>query len=171
MITKGCDQKWRSSRSRFREAKRPITCAARPDGWIKRRPSGVALWPRSKKHLLDWRRGLPKASFKMERNLGRIQDSLPQAADLNERGGVKDSKEGPRLVWRQKPEQKQWLEARERAHLQRTNLTRNAAADLWKRVHAVVGSRSAISHPQERVGHPAALSSAEVASPRGHKIT
>ena len=46
---------------------------------------------------------------------------------------VKDSQEGPRLVWRQKPEQQQWLEAREGAYLLRTNLTVNGAADLWKK--------------------------------------
>jgi hypothetical protein len=32
-----------------------------------------------------------------------------------------------------KPEQQQWLEARERAYLLRTNLTVNGAADLWKK--------------------------------------
>lgn len=46
---------------------------------------------------------------------------------------MKDSKEGPRLVWRQKPEQQQWLEAREGAYLLRTNLTVDGAADLWKK--------------------------------------
>ncbi len=46
---------------------------------------------------------------------------------------VKDSKEGPRLIWRQKPEQQQWLEAREGAYLLRTNLTVDGAADLWKK--------------------------------------
>jgi hypothetical protein len=70
--------------------------------------------------------------FKMERNLGRIQASHPQVADLYEMA-VKDSKEGPRLVWRQKPEQQQWLEAREGAYLLRTNLTADGAADLWKK--------------------------------------
>jgi len=70
--------------------------------------------------------------FKMERNLGRIQASHPQVADLYEMA-VQDSKEGPRLVWRQKPEQQQWLEAREGAYLLRTNLTVDGAADLWKK--------------------------------------
>ena len=46
--------------------------------------------------------------------LGRIQASHPQVSDLHEMA-VKDSKEGARLVWRQKPEQQQWLEAREGA--------------------------------------------------------
>ncbi len=46
---------------------------------------------------------------------------------------VKDSKEGLRLIWRQKPEQQQWLEAREGAYLLRTNLTVDGAADLWKK--------------------------------------
>jgi transposase len=70
--------------------------------------------------------------FKMERSLGRIQASHPQVADLYEMA-VKDSKEGPRLTWRQKPEQQQWLEAREGAYLLRTNLTVDGAADLWKK--------------------------------------
>jgi transposase len=70
--------------------------------------------------------------FKMERNLGRIQASHPQVADLYEMA-VKDRKEGPRLVWRQKTEQQQWLEAREGAYLLRTNLTVDGAADLWKK--------------------------------------
>jgi transposase len=64
--------------------------------------------------------------------LGRIQASHPQVADLYEMA-VKDSKEGPRLVWQQKPEQQQWLEAREGAYLLRTNLTVDGAADLWKK--------------------------------------
>src|SRR5260370_4427020 len=46
---------------------------------------------------------------------------------------VKDSQEGARLVWRQKPEQQQWVEAREGAYLLRTNLTADGAADLWKK--------------------------------------
>src|SRR6266446_1147491 len=56
----------------------------------------------------------------------------PQVADLYEMA-MKDSKEGPRLVWQQKPEQQQWLEAREGAYLLRTNLTVDGAADLWKK--------------------------------------
>jgi hypothetical protein len=51
---------------------------------------------------------------KMLLRLGRIQASHPQVVDLHELA-VKDSKEGPRLIWRQKPEQQQWLEARERS--------------------------------------------------------
>ena len=70
--------------------------------------------------------------FKMERNLGRIQASHPQVADLYEMA-VKDSKEGARLIWRQKPEQQQWLEAREGAYLLRTNVPVDGAADLWKK--------------------------------------
>jgi len=46
---------------------------------------------------------------------------------------VTDRKEGPRLVWRPKPEQQQWLETRERAYLLRTNLTADSAAELWKK--------------------------------------
>jgi len=76
--------------------------------------------------------GKLKDRFKMERNLGRIQASHPQVADLYEMA-IKDSEEGARLVWRQKPEQQQWLEAREGAYLLRTNLTAGSAADLWKK--------------------------------------
>jgi transposase len=76
--------------------------------------------------------GKLKDRFKMERNLGRIQASHPQVADLYEMA-IKDSKEGVRLVWRQKPEQQQWREAREGAYLLRTNLTANSTADLWKK--------------------------------------
>jgi hypothetical protein len=61
--------------------------------------------------------------------LGRIQASHPQMADLYQMA-MKDSKEGPRLVWQQKPEQQQWLEAREGAYLLRSNLTADGAADL-----------------------------------------
>jgi transposase len=76
--------------------------------------------------------GKLKDRDKMLLCLGRIQASHPQVADLYEMA-LKDSKEGPRLVWRQKPEQQQWLEAREGAYLLRTNLTVNGAADLWKK--------------------------------------
>src|SRR5579863_999277 len=76
--------------------------------------------------------GKLKDRDKMFMSLGRIQASHPQVADLYEMA-VKDSKEGPRLLWRQKPEQQQWLEAREGAYLLRTNLTANGAADLWKK--------------------------------------
>jgi len=69
---------------------------------------------------------------KMLLRLGRIQASHPQVADLYEMA-VKDSKEGPRLVWKQKPEQQQWLEVREGAYLLRTNLTADSAAELWKK--------------------------------------
>ncbi len=76
--------------------------------------------------------GQLKDRFKMERNLGRIQASHPQVADLYEMT-VKDGKEGPRLFWRQKAEQQQWIEAREGAYLLRTNLTADSAAALWKK--------------------------------------
>ena len=76
--------------------------------------------------------GKLKDRDKMLLRLGRIQASHPQVADLYEMV-MKDSKEGPRLVWQQKPEQQQWLEAREGAYLLRTNLTVDGAADLWKK--------------------------------------
>ncbi len=76
--------------------------------------------------------GKLKDRDKMLMRLGRIQASHPQVADLYEMA-IRDSKEGARLVWRQKPEQQQWLEAREGAYLLRTNLTGNGAADLWKK--------------------------------------
>jgi transposase len=76
--------------------------------------------------------GKLKDRDKMWMRLGRIQASHPQVSDLYEMA-IKDSKEGARLVWRQKPEQQQWLEAREGAYLLRTNLTAGTAADLWKK--------------------------------------
>jgi transposase len=76
--------------------------------------------------------GKLKDRGKMFMGLGRIQASHPQVADLYEMA-VKDTREGARLVWRQKPEQQQWLEAREGAYLLRTNLTADGAADLWKK--------------------------------------
>jgi transposase len=76
--------------------------------------------------------GKLKDRDKMLLRLGRIQASHPQVADLYEMA-VKDSKEGPRLVWKQKPEQQQWLEVREGAYLLRTNLTADSAAELWKK--------------------------------------
>jgi transposase len=76
--------------------------------------------------------GKLKDRDKMLLRLGRIQAAHPQVADLYEMA-MKDTKEGPRLVWRQKPEQQQWLEAREGAYLLRTNLTADGAADLWKK--------------------------------------
>jgi len=53
--------------------------------------------------------GKPRDRFTMERNLGRIQAAHPQLAALYELA-VKDSKEGPCLIWRQKPQQQQWLD-------------------------------------------------------------
>jgi transposase len=76
--------------------------------------------------------GQLKDRDKMLLRLGRIQASHPQVADLYEMA-VKDRNEGPRLVWQQKPEKQQWLEAREGAYLLRTNLTADGAADLWKK--------------------------------------
>jgi transposase len=76
--------------------------------------------------------GKLKDRGKMFMGLGRIQASHPQVADLYEMA-LKDTQEGARLVWRQKPEQQQWLEAREGAYLLRTNLTAEGAADLWKK--------------------------------------
>jgi transposase len=76
--------------------------------------------------------GKLKDRGKMFMSLGRIQASHPQVTDLYEMA-MKDTKQGPRLVWRQKPEQQQWLEAREGAYLLRTNLTVDGAADLWKK--------------------------------------
>ena len=76
--------------------------------------------------------GKLKDRDKMWMRLGRIQASHPQVADLYEMA-IQNSKEGTRLVWRQKPEQQRWLEAREGAYLLRTNLTVNSPADLWKK--------------------------------------
>jgi hypothetical protein len=75
--------------------------------------------------------GKLKDRFKMERKLGRIQACHPPG------GGslwdeIEESKQGTRLVWRQKPEQQQWVEAREGAYLLRANLTAGSPAELWK---------------------------------------
>ena len=75
--------------------------------------------------------GKLKDRFKMERNLGRIQACHPQVADLYEMK-IEESKQGTRLLWRQKLEQQQWLEAREGAYLLRANLTADSPAELWK---------------------------------------
>src|ERR1700716_1370263 len=135
MISKRFARTWRSSRSRFRAVRRRTSSAVRWDGRRRRKPSGATLWLRSKKRSRDSRRiadGKLKDRDKMFMRLGRIQASHPQVADLYEMA-IKDSKEGARLVWRQKPEQQQWLEAREGAYLLRTNLTANGAADLWNK--------------------------------------
>ena len=100
--------------------------------------------------------GKLKDRDKMLLRLGRIQASHPQVADLYEMA-VKDSKEGPRLIWRQKPEQQQWLEAREGAYLLRTNLTVEWCCRSLEEVYAADGSGSGLSHAQERVGHPAVV--------------
>lgn len=76
--------------------------------------------------------GKLKDRFKMERNLGRIQACHPQVADLYEMK-IEENKQGTRLLWRQKPEQQQWLEAREGAYLLRTNLKADSPAELWKK--------------------------------------
>jgi len=75
--------------------------------------------------------GKLKDRDKMLMRLGRIQASHPQVADLYEMT-IKIARKGP-FSLRQKPEQQQWLEAREGAYLLRTNLTGNGAADLWKK--------------------------------------
>jgi transposase len=76
--------------------------------------------------------GKLKDRFKMERNLGRIQACHPQVADLYEMK-IEENKQGTRLLWRQKPEQQQWLEAREGAYLLRTNLRADSPPELWKK--------------------------------------
>jgi len=112
--------------------------------------------------------GKLKDRDKMLLRLGRIQASHPQVADLYEMA-VKDSKEGPRLIWRQKPEQQQWLEAREGAYLLRTNLTVNGATDLWKKYMQLTEVEAAFSHPEERAGHPSAVPSTGKAG-EGHVL-
>jgi transposase len=69
---------------------------------------------------------------KMLMRLGRIQASHPQVADLYEMA-IKDNQGRTRLVWRQKSDQQEWLEAREGAYLLRTNLKAGSAADFWKK--------------------------------------
>ena len=69
---------------------------------------------------------------KMLMRLGRIQASHPQVVDLYEMA-LKDHQGRTRLVWRQKSDQQEWLEAREGAYLLRTNLRAGSAADFWKK--------------------------------------
>jgi transposase len=76
--------------------------------------------------------GKLKDRFKMERNLGRIQACHPQVVDLYEMK-IEENQHGTRLLWRQKAEQQQWLEAREGAYLLRTNLKADSPAELWKK--------------------------------------
>lgn len=75
--------------------------------------------------------GKLKDRFKMERRLGRIQACHPQVADLYEMR-IEENKQGTRLVWRQKAEQQQWIEAREGAYLLRANLNADSPTELWK---------------------------------------
>ena len=76
--------------------------------------------------------GQLKDRDKMLMRLGRIQASHPQVADLYEMA-IKDNQGRTRLVWRQKSDQQEWLEAREGAYLLRTNLRAGTAADFWKK--------------------------------------
>ena len=76
--------------------------------------------------------GKLKDRDKMLMRLGRIQASHPQVADLYEMA-IKDNQGRTRLVWRQKPDQQEWLEAREGAYLLRTNLKAGTAADFWNK--------------------------------------
>ena len=76
-------------------------------------------------------KGKLKNRLKMERTLGRIQACHPQIADLYEMR-IQANEQGTRLEWRQKPEQQQWLEAREGAYLLRANLKADSPAELWK---------------------------------------
>ena len=76
--------------------------------------------------------GKLKDRDKMLMRLGRIQASHPQVSDLYEMA-IKDNQGRTRLVWRQKPDQQEWLEAREGAYLLRTNLKAGTAADFWKK--------------------------------------
>jgi len=90
--------------------------------------------------------------------LGRIQASHPQVADLYE-DGVKDSKEGPRLIWRQKPEQPA-MAGSARGSLSATHESDSKRCyRSLEEVHAADGSGSGISHPEERAGHPSAVPS------------
>src|SRR5467141_5191197 len=88
-----------------------------------------------------------------------MQASHPQVADLYEMA-IKDSEEGARLVWRQKPEHQQW------ARSQRGSLSAAYESDSQRccrsleEVYAADGSGSRVPYAQERVGHSTALPSA-----------
>src|SRR5215469_13306479 len=111
-------------------------------------------------------KGKLKNRLKMERTLGRIQACHPQIADLYEMR-IQANEQGTRLEWRQKPEQQQWLEAREGAYLLRANLKADSPAELWKQ-YAADGSGSRISYTEARAGHPTALPSTGKAGESAH---
>jgi len=68
----------------------------------------------------------------MERRLGKIQARHPQVNDLYD-ADLRETAEGVRLFWQIKEDRQHWREAREGAYLLRTNLTAEAADELWSR--------------------------------------
>ena len=76
--------------------------------------------------------GRLKDRHKMERRLGKIQARHPQVNDLYD-ADLRETAEGVRLFWQIKEDRQHWREAREGAYLLRTNLTAEAADELWSR--------------------------------------
>jgi transposase len=76
--------------------------------------------------------GRLKDRNKMERRLGRIQASHPQANELYEMD-LTDTPEGVRLRWAIKEDRKIWRGLREGAYMLRTNLQAGSAEELWRR--------------------------------------
>jgi transposase len=74
--------------------------------------------------------GKLKDRNKIERQLGRIQASHPQVADLYEMNVVQDEK-ALRIEWRLLPDRRAWQEAREGAYLLRAKLEGDSAQELW----------------------------------------
>src|SRR6266404_1075545 len=128
-------RRWKSSKWRFRKARRPISCAARPAARRKRKARNrfsarmEDALDRLAKTIAG---GRLKDRHKMERRLGRIQANHSQVNDLYE-VGLRDTPEGVRLSWKMKEDRKQWRELREGAYMLRTNLRADTAEELWSR--------------------------------------
>ncbi|HEY6373345.1 MAG TPA: IS1634 family transposase, partial [Candidatus Sulfotelmatobacter sp.] len=74
--------------------------------------------------------GKLKDRNKIERQLGRVQASHPQVADLYEMNVIQEAK-ALRVEWRMLPERRAWQEAREGAYLLRAKLEGDSASELW----------------------------------------
>lgn len=76
--------------------------------------------------------GRLKDRNKMERRLGRIQATHPQASDLYD-VELRETPEGLRLHWAMREDRKTWRTLREGAYVLRTNLQAGSAEELWSK--------------------------------------
>lgn len=76
--------------------------------------------------------GRLKDRNKMERRLGRIQATHPQASDLYD-VELRETPEGLRLHWAMREDRKTWCTLREGAYVLRTNLQAGSAEELWSK--------------------------------------